>query len=350
MSCPEISVIVPVYNVERYLRQCMDSLINQTYRDFEIILVNDGSTDSSGVLCEDWAKKDERIHVVHKKNEGLGFARNTGVEHAKGKYITFVDSDDYVSLDMLQTLYNAVQEYDVEVVYSAGYYRSFSNGEIKKTDVETKKPQLFEGGDVASKLLPDVISAPPEYPNDGKVGVSAWKVLYEANLFKEKGLLFHSEREFISEDAIFQIDCLKLATSALVIPDILYYYRENFGSLSMKYKEERFELDKILYNEQLKRVEGLPNQEILEERIERILIANIRLCIFQESLYKSSRIHKRLQRIRQICKDPISKSVLRHYPIHRLPFTKRLICVLAKYNMSLLLLVLTSLKYRNRSV
>ncbi|MBZ4302633.1 glycosyltransferase, partial [Streptococcus pneumoniae] len=80
----------------------------------------------------------------------------TGVEHAKGKYITFVDSDDYVSLDMLQTLYNAVQEYDVEVVYSAGYYRSFSNGEIKKTDVETKKPQLFEGGDVASKLLPDV--------------------------------------------------------------------------------------------------------------------------------------------------------------------------------------------------
>ena len=105
MSCPEISVIVPVYNVERYLRQCMDSLVNQTYTDFEIILVNDGSTDSSGVLCEEWAKKDGRIHVVHKKNEGLGFARNTGIEHAKGKYITFVDSDDYVSLDMLQTLH-----------------------------------------------------------------------------------------------------------------------------------------------------------------------------------------------------------------------------------------------------
>ena len=118
----------------------------------------------------------------------------------------------------------------------------------------------------------------------------------------------------------------------------------------MKYKEDRFELDKILYNGQLKRVQGLPNQEILEERIERILIANIRLCIFQESLYKSFRIHKRLQKIRQICKDPVSKAVLHHYPIHRLPFPKRLICILAKYNMSLLLLVLTLLKYRNRSV
>ena len=90
----------------------------------------------------------------------------------------------------------------------------------------------------------------------------------------------------------------------------------------MKYKEDRFELDKILYNEQLKRVEGLPNQEILEERIERILIANIRLCVFQESLHKSSRIHKRLQRIRQICKDPVSKAVLHHYPIHRFNLIK----------------------------
>ena len=97
----------------------------------------------------------------------------------------------------------------------------------------------------------------------------------------------------------------------------------------MKYKEDRFELDKILYNEQLKRVEGLPSQEILEERIERILIANIRLCVFQESLHKDSTISRRLTRIRQICKDPISKALLHHYPIHRLPFTKRLICVLA---------------------
>lgn len=350
MYCPEISVIVPVYNVERYLKQCMDTLVNQNFTDFEIILVNDGSTDSSGTLCEEWAKKDGRIHVVHKQNEGLGFARNTGIEHAKGNYITFVDSDDYVSLNMLQILYDAVQQYDVEVIYSAGYYRSFSNGEIKKAAVEMKQPQLFKEGEITSRLLPDVISAPPEYSNDGKVGVSAWKVLYKTSLFKEKGLLFHSEREFISEDAIFQIDCLKLAKSALVIPDILYYYRENFDSLSMKYKEDRFELDKILYNEQLKRVEGLPSQEVLVERIERILIANIRLCVFQESLHKYSKISERLAKIRKICKDPVTKAVLHHYPIHRLPFPKRLICVLVKYNMPMSLLVLTLLKYRNRSV
>ena len=347
---PTFSVVVPVYNVENYLSQCLNTLVNQSFKDFELILVNDGSTDTSGSLCEEWGKKDHRIKVIHKTNEGLGFARNTGIENCTGDYIVFVDSDDYVSYEMLEIYDTYLQRFNADVIYSENFYRVDNKGNIIGPLDQSLDSIFYKNDSIFTELLPDVISSPPEFIGDGKIGVSVWKGVYKRSLFKDKGLLFHSEREFISEDAIFQIDCLKLATSALVIPDILYYYRENFGSLSMKYKEDRFELDKILYNEQLKRVKGLPNQEILEERIERILIANIRLCIFQESLYKSSRIHKRLQTIRQICKDPISKAVLYHYPIHRLPFPKRLICVLAKYNMSMLLLALTLLKYRNRSV
>ena len=94
---PLISVIVPTYNVEKYLNKCVTSLINQTYVNLEIILVNDGSTDNSGSMCDDFAKNDSRIRVIHKKNQGLGMARNTGIENATGDYICFIDSDDYVS-------------------------------------------------------------------------------------------------------------------------------------------------------------------------------------------------------------------------------------------------------------
>ena len=96
---PTFSVVVPVYNVENYLSQCLNTLVNQSFKDFELILVNDGSTDTSGSLCEEWGKKDHRIKVIHKTNEGLGFARNTGIENCTGDYIVFVDSDDYVSYE-----------------------------------------------------------------------------------------------------------------------------------------------------------------------------------------------------------------------------------------------------------
>ena len=112
-----ISVIVPVYNVENYLKRCLDSIINQTYQNIEIILIDDGSTDNSGNLCEDYKKIDNRIKVVHKTNGGLSDARNTGIKKAKGKYITFVDSDDYVEYDYVEYLYNLIKKYDTNISF-----------------------------------------------------------------------------------------------------------------------------------------------------------------------------------------------------------------------------------------
>ena len=105
---PIVSVIVPVFNVEKYLDKCIESLIKQKLKDIEIILVDDGSTDLSGKICDEWKTRDSRIQVIHKKNGGLSDARNVGVELAKGKYIGFVDSDDYVSDDMFQILYQNI--------------------------------------------------------------------------------------------------------------------------------------------------------------------------------------------------------------------------------------------------
>ena len=105
-----ITVIVPVYNVEKYIKECVDSLINQTYENIEIILVDDGSKDKSGTICDDYAATYDRIKVIHKKNEGLGFARNTGLRVAKGKFVTFIDSDDKADTDLVENLVKGIAD------------------------------------------------------------------------------------------------------------------------------------------------------------------------------------------------------------------------------------------------
>lgn len=112
---PQISIIVPVYNVEIYLRKCLDSLCDQTYSNFEIILVDDGSTDRSGIICDEYARKDVRIRVIHQENQGLSAARNTGISHAAGAYLGFVDSDDWVESGMFQALMEAARNHEAEI-------------------------------------------------------------------------------------------------------------------------------------------------------------------------------------------------------------------------------------------
>ena len=113
----KVSVIVPVYNVEKYLKQCLDSIVDQTLEDLEIVLVDDGSVDSSGTICDEYAKEHSNIRVIHKLNGGLGSARNEGMRKARGKYIGFVDSDDYVSEKMYETLWNLAETNEADCAY-----------------------------------------------------------------------------------------------------------------------------------------------------------------------------------------------------------------------------------------
>ncbi|HFI0166169.1 TPA: glycosyltransferase family 2 protein [Streptococcus suis] len=116
MNKPLISIIVPVYNVETYLDQCIHSVLNQTYSNWELLLINDGSTDSSGTICDDYAKGDERIRVIHKNNGGLSDARNAGIDNCTGEYITFLDSDDGIREDFLETCLTTAIQHDVDIV------------------------------------------------------------------------------------------------------------------------------------------------------------------------------------------------------------------------------------------
>jgi glycosyltransferase involved in cell wall biosynthesis len=123
-----ISIVVPVYNVESYLEKCIDSILNQSYSNFELILVNDGSTDNSGKICSDFEKKDSRIKVINKDNGGLSDARNHGIDIASGRYITFIDSDDFVEVDYIFYLYNLLKKYGTKISICA-YNILLENGE-----------------------------------------------------------------------------------------------------------------------------------------------------------------------------------------------------------------------------
>ena len=118
---PKISIIVPVYNVEEYIHRCIDSILAQTFTDFELILVNDGSHDQCGKICDEYAENDSRIKVIHKKNGGLSDARNAGLEIAQGEYIGFVDSDDYIEHDMYEKLIEACKEYNSKLAMCGRY-------------------------------------------------------------------------------------------------------------------------------------------------------------------------------------------------------------------------------------
>ena len=123
----KITVIVPVYNVENYLNKCLDSLINQTYKNLEIIVINDGSTDNSGTICQEYAQKDNRIVYIEKENGGLSDARNAGLDRMTGSYVTFVDSDDWIEQDYVEVLYNKLTEHQADV--SVGNYYSYNEDE-----------------------------------------------------------------------------------------------------------------------------------------------------------------------------------------------------------------------------
>ncbi|MGO4709805.1 glycosyltransferase family 2 protein [Chryseobacterium sp. 2TAF14] len=182
MKNPLITIIIPVYNVEQYLEKCLDSVITQDYPDLEIILVDDGSPDQCGEICDSYAKKDSRIKVIHKKNGGLSDARNVAIDVASGEYITFVDSDDYVSDDYVSTLYELIKKNDCKISAS-GYIRFGQDDELKDGN-KVIKEYVFSGDNAIKEMF-----------YQKKFDTSAWAKLYHRSLFSDGlrypvGLLF----------------------------------------------------------------------------------------------------------------------------------------------------------------
>ncbi len=214
---PLITVIVPVYNVEAYLPRCVESIIKQTYHNIEIILVDDGSTDNSGSLCDEFAKKDKRILVIHQKNAGISAARNSALDLAKGEYIAFIDSDDYISEHMISTLYEKLEQTKADMAI-CNYHKWLENEEKllkSKLSIDDKvvtKEEAFEFlfCEELSVFMP-----------------VAWNKLYRRKLWQE--LRYPKGRCHEDEYVIHHV--LEGCSRVAIVPEEMYYYRIRSGSI-----------------------------------------------------------------------------------------------------------------------
>ncbi len=211
----KISVIVPVYNCEAYIKQCIESVLKQTFTDFELLLVDDGSSDRSGEICDDYAKKDARVRVIHKSNgNGAGEARNKGLECALSPFVEFLDSDDWLQEDMLEKLWDAQEKYQSDVVICG--YRNIVSLENPRYNFDTKYPSnVISGKQHVREYF-------VKYFPEGMVGYP-WNKLYRTDIIRKQGLTFPKMRRL--EDGIFNIDYFSHAEKICVIEDVLYNYR-----------------------------------------------------------------------------------------------------------------------------
>lgn len=211
----KISVIVPVYNCETYIGQCIESVLQQTFTDFELLLVDDGSSDQSGIICDRYAQKDSRIRVIHKSNgKGAGEARNRGLQCALSSFVTFLDSDDWLREDMLQKMWDARQKYNSDVVICG--YRNVVSLENPVYNFDTKyRAEFITGQQNVREFF-------VKYFPEGMVGYP-WNKLYRTDIIRNNHLQFPKMRRL--EDGIFNIEYFSCAESICVIEDVLYNYR-----------------------------------------------------------------------------------------------------------------------------
>ena len=317
-----VSIIVPCYKVEAYLARCMDSLLNQTLSNIEIILVDDGSPDICPQLCDDYANKDPRVKVIHKQNEGLGYARNSGLEIAKGEYVAFVDSDDFVSTNMYESMYMEAKEHHVDAVF-CNFFTEQPNGTWHNSDEVKSNPNC--SGKMVRQFMLDMIASPPHKSAERLFQMSVWHAIYKRSIILKNDLKFLSEREVGSEDIPFQIDFLKNANSIAYIQDPYYYYCYNGKSLTTTYKMDMFERYKNLYHVLREKTAEMPDALV---RVNRFFIGYSRYCIRHVAVLNTQEGKASLG---ELLEDDVWKQVNRDFKPSYLPAMQRIFYWLTRH-------------------
>ena len=284
---PKISVIIPVYKVEPYLRQCLDSVINQTYKNLEIIIVDDGSPDNCGKICDEYAQADDRIIVIHKDNGGLSAARNDGLARVTGDWISFVDSDDWCELNLYEEAITCVEKTNPDIViYSCFKGTAKQDGEDARihtfdNDFETEDKEILFQLQLAAlsrKYIPYSKAQP------WTMGFP-WDKLYKTSMVLDNGLTY-AENVKANEDVIFNLHAFQYAKKISFFDAPLYHYRINPTSIGHKYTPNRVDINSEIYKElfRIGSLYNLPEEyyQALNVRIVGNTIALGAQCLFNQ--------------------------------------------------------------------
>lgn len=251
MNRPEISIIIPVFNVEKYLAQCIDSVVNQTFRNLEVILVDDGSSDNSPYICEEYAKRDSRIKVIHQENKGASIARNVGIKESTGKFLMFLDSDDWLDLNTCVVTYDTAIKNSADVVLWP-YIRAF-DGKYRKKNIFNESIIIFDELKVKSILqrrMVGLLSDELAMPENADALVPVCMKLYKTDIVKHNMIEFVDIKKIgTSEDAIFNLQVFEYVRKAVYINRHFYYYRrDNQSSVTTQNKPQLYEQWNYLFD------------------------------------------------------------------------------------------------------
>lgn len=257
----KISIIIPCYNVEKYIKQCLDSVINQTYTNLEIICVNDGSTDDTLAILKEYEKKDSRIILINQINRGLSDTRNVGMSIASGKYLVFIDGDDYVELNTCELAIDAISQNECDLVIW-NYVKEFPGVSHNKMIFSENKINFNkdECKNILRRRIFGLSGDELAHPENADTLVTAWGKMYKKDLILDNKIEFVDTKIIGTEDALFNAMVFKYIESAVYIPDCLNHYRkDNPNSITTKYKGKLYEqwltlfnyMEEILINENL---------------------------------------------------------------------------------------------------
>lgn len=319
---PKLSIIIPIYNVEKYLKRCLNSVLKQTLQDIEIILVNDGSTDDSLIICEEYEKLDSRIILINKKNEGVSIARNIGIEISNADYIAFLDPDDEVKSNMYEQMYNQIIKNKSDICF-CNY-----NQIDKKGCTEIKLPfsHGFYTREYIEKLIKEMIG--PKTLNDCTVFGSVWRSLFRKDIIQKYNIIFPPNIRPM-QDLVFMIEYLSKCSSMFIVNNAFYNYYLNPNSAVTSYKKNVWDNSYSVYRQLLRICKVNDLDDVTLERLNNHLVMFIINSISNEA--HPDNINKYSHKIQNISNIlELNKNVIDNLSYDRLSLKKKLVLVLMK--------------------
>ena len=321
MNNPKVSVVVPIYKVEPFLQECVDSIQVQTLEDIEIILVDDGSPDRCGAIADEYARKDSRIKVVHQKNSGLGPARNTGIANATGEYVGFVDSDDWIAPTMYSSLYDAASQCDADIV--VGGHCDMVNGSVRAVKAHPLAGQILRGSDQILPVRNRLFGHLPEDTEVESFPMRVWTAIYRNDFLKVNGLKFQA---ILSEDTIFNLSAYRCANVVAFTGDTDYRYRmDDHSSIMRSFSSKKL----TQYAQFVDTVQFLAKEEPYQhdECIMRTKRMAIDYCRLYVGLIVGSglSVRDKLRNIRRLSQSHMCVEACVGYPLETLPRQQRML-------------------------
>lgn len=328
---PKVSIIVPVYKTKETLEKCVNSLLEQTLQEIEIILVDDGSPDESGEICDSFCE-DPRVHVVHKENGGLSSARNAGLEIASGDYIGFVDSDDYVHPEMFYKLYDRIEK-DKSDICICAHFTVDSVGNVVEHHFQNI-PKILNRSEIFKMLILPMIGIEPG-TNEKEIEGFVCRNLYRKN--RISSYEFKSEREFFAEDVISALELYKECGRITVLDECLYYYKYNGESLSNTYRPQIYKL----LNNLLEWEEAyLKKEQLFEQEKQRLFSTGVKFLIFSIKNIKKGNLgeKKEQEEVKSVLEQTMIRESIRNINISKYGWKMKILVLLSRCSCIKLLL------------